>query len=66
MLKVFTKGPVVEEHTISFKIELSASLLLYACVFLLFYTVYGAVYRRCLGLTAKIPGFKLAALTFCY
>lgn len=47
-------------------IGLSISLLLFGSVFLFFYTVYGAVYRLYLSPVAKIPGPRLAALTFWY
>lgn len=45
---------------------LSITLFLYASVLLLFYTVYGAVYRLYLSPVSKFPGPRLAALTFWY
>lgn len=50
----------------SSNIGLSISLLLFASVFLLCYTIYGVVYRLYFSPIAKIPGPKLAALTFWY
>ena len=45
--------------------ELSA-LLMYSVAFLISYTAYGALYRLRFSPIARVPGPKLAALTFWY